>query len=80
MKLRIRKKEIPSGEVTEVQTTDVWVVSWYSRHGAYSTDFKKEFEAFIIEKEAKKFKKELRKAFKLLKFTYGTNIKLEKQR
>lgn len=55
-----------------------WLVRWRSRHGDFSCDTKDEVEIFLSEEEARFFKLQLELAFKLLKYTNGTKVTMEK--
>lgn len=67
-----------SNETREVNSVELWVVKWRSRQGELYTSF--EFEAFPSEYEANQFAESLRKAFELLRHTWGTNITVYKQK
>ena len=53
----------------KAEVVTVWVVTWYSRNGDFSSDINKEYEAFTEEKDALDFKKSLIDAHNLLKNT-----------
>lgn len=51
----------------ELETgVDTWIVEWTSRHGEYSCDTKKRFQAFTDKKEAEAFAEDIRRAHKLI--------------
>jgi len=73
-KLFFRGKQETSVDVV----ADTWEVSWYSRHGEYSSDTRRECRFFLRESEAKEFADALRDAFKLIKYTSGDSVYLVK--
>ncbi len=78
-KFLFKKTKTPvSNEIKEVDAVQLWIVNWYSRYDEYSVSVKKEYEAFISEDEANKFADSLRKAYKLLRHTSGTQVTVEK--
>ncbi len=80
MNLFFKKTSVPvSNEMKEVDAVQLWQVTWWSRHGAYSSDLEKEFEVFTSEQEANDFANALRAAYKLLRHTSGTEVKMEKR-
>lgn len=51
----------------ELQTgVDTWVVEWTSRHGKYSGETKKRYQAFTDKGEAEAFAESIRRAHKLI--------------
>lgn len=68
---------IPSGEKVEVKAYKTWVVRWYSRNGECSYDTQPEAEIFTSKDDADKFARELQNAFKLIRHTFGTWVKVE---
>ena len=75
-----KKLSVPkTNETVQKETLVLWVVSWQSRQGAYSSDISKEFEAFSSEEDAKEFKISLENAFKLIRHTSGTKVTIEKR-
>jgi len=75
------KKSVPrKSRHKDVIAADLWIVSWRSRYGEYSSDIKKEYIAFTVKKDAEGFAQSLRDAFKLLKHTSGNIVNLEKGR
>lgn len=73
-----RKLFIPSGEQEEILVYESWIVKWESRKGQHSGDVDKEMEIFTSKEDAEKFAEQLRKAFKLIRHTSGTHVKVEK--
>ena len=70
---------VPKQNTTkEVQTVQLWVVEWTSRHGKYSWDTKQEFEAFTSKEEAEAFKLSLENAYRLVKHSSGIAVKISK--
>lgn len=68
-------------EARKADTLDAvhtYIVEWTSRYGKYSSDTKQRFEAFTNKSDAEKFAKELKSAFKLIKHTSGTKVKVYK--
>lgn len=79
-KLLFKKMKVPtSNEVKEVETVQLWIVTWHSRYGPYSGNVEKEYEAFTSEEEANVFAKSLRNAFKLIRHTDMNNVCVEKK-
>jgi len=71
------KKKVPKSiETKNVTTAKLWTVEWTSRYGEFSSETKQEFEAFPIEKDAMDFHLALIEAYKLVRHTSGTKIKL----
>ena len=66
-------------KVKEVEGAHVWVVSWNSRTGDYSTDVKRVAKAFLLEEDANQFAESLEQAQNLLQNTNRLQIKIEKQ-
>lgn len=80
MNLFFKKTTTPiSNETKEVEAVQLWQVTWYSRHGAYSGDVEKEYEVFTSEQAAKDFADALEAAFKLLRYKHGTGVTLTKR-
>lgn len=78
-KFKTKKIEVPlDNETVEVDTVVLTFVSWYSRKGKYSDDTKVEVEAFPNESDATCFADSLRAAFKLLRHTSKTDVKVSK--
>jgi hypothetical protein len=75
-----RKMKIPNGETKEINTGDMWVVTWIRRYGEFSSNVTKCFQAFFIEQDAKDFKKSLDDANKLIGNTSQTHVSIEKQK
>ncbi len=75
--LSLFKKKIPSGDTKEVTVVKSWVVSWKSRYGDYSAQTTKEYEVFTSEQDAEDYKDQLKAAFKILRFTDGTNVSVK---
>ncbi len=73
-----KKLFAPSGDKKELTAIENWSVRWYSRHGSYFGDIRKECEFFISKEDAEHFAKQLRDAYKLLKHTSGTSISVER--
>jgi len=79
-KLFFKKTKVPvSNDVKEIETVQLWVVSWWSRHGSYSGDVRKEYEAFTSEDEANKFAESIRNAFRLIRHTNIDGVEVEKR-
>lgn len=78
--IKLKKLLVPTGETKKVDAIEVWTVSWWSRYNEYSFGVNKEFEVFISEGEAEDFAKSLRDAFKLLRYTSGTKITVDKNK
>jgi len=81
MKFWWKKTTVPvSNETKEIETVQLWVVSWWARYGEYSGNVDKQFEAFTSEKAANEFADSLKAAYKLLRHTSGTRVVVEKQK
>lgn len=65
-------------KIRETKSIEVWTVSWYSRHGAYSHNTKRQFVPFFNAQDAEDFKKSLVDAHKLLRNTNYINIKINR--
>ncbi len=77
MKLFFKKLIAPHTNLTRtLDSLQTWEVSWKSRSGMFSMDWKPETEVFITEAEATYFKISLESAFKLLRFTGAEGIKV----
>jgi len=74
-----RMMKIPNGEVEEIETQDMWVVSWSSRYGRFSGEIKTRFQAFFKEEDAIALKKALNDANKLIGNTSDTDVYIEKK-
>ena len=75
-----KKTMVPVSNTTEeIETVQLWQVTWCSRHGDYFGNTSKEFEVFTSEQDAKNFVESLRAAFKLIRHTSGNDVKLEKR-
>lgn len=66
-------------KVKEVEGAHLWIVSWDSRTGDYSTDIKRVAKAFLLEEDANQFAESLEQAQNLLQNTNRLRIKIEKQ-
>jgi hypothetical protein len=75
-----RNINLPTGDTEKVETMDMWVVSWHSRHGEYSGDIKKRYQSFFNEDDARKLKKALDDANKLIGNTSKIEVNIEKQK
>ena len=63
----------------EVDGAHVWMVSWNSRTGNYSSDIKRVAKAFLFEEDAKQYAESLKQAHALLQNTNDLKINIEKQ-
>lgn len=66
-------------ETKQVETAQIWMVSWTARFGEFSKDTKRVAKAFLDEGDANLFKKALEDAQQLLHNTENLNIRVEKQ-
>lgn len=73
-----KKLFVPKGEKQELTAYETWSVRWYSRYGGFSGDTKPEMELFTNKEDADKFAEELRAAYKLIRHTSGTQVKVSK--
>lgn len=78
---KIIRKIIKLGAQSEanLEVTELWSVRWYRRDGEYSHNTEKCCEFFTSEDDAKIFKQRLDDAFKLLRYSSGTNVELRKE-
>lgn len=75
MKLWFKKLTTPeTNDTKEITVVQLWYVKWFSRDGPYSSDLNKEVEVFTSAEEANAFAESLVAAFKLLKYTSGTQV------
>ena len=75
MKIFKRKEKIiESVNTKEVETAQVWLVSWNSRYGGYSHNIKRVAKGFLNENDADMFIESLKKAATLLQYTEGLSI------
>jgi len=80
MKFFKKKVRMPESNATkEVDGVQVYVVTWTSRWGSYSSNTNQEFEAFIDKDQAEEFAESIRKAFKLLRFTAENKVRCYQQ-
>lgn len=73
------KKKIPAG-TQEVTAVKLWYVRWESRYSEYLTGVKPEIMAFTSEEDAYKFAVSLQEAFKLIRHTYGNDVKVSEDK
>ena len=66
MKLIKKIINIPTGETKEVESGEVWVVSWKAWYGEFSSDYVMKFRPFYSKKEAKDFKEQIINANNLI--------------
>ncbi len=78
-KLSFRKRTAPTGDSVELNSADIWMVSWYGRSGQYSGDTHLESRPFLTSSDANHFKDQLRAAFKLICHTSGDRVWINKQ-
>jgi len=67
---------IPNGQKEQIKALETWTVEWTSRHGQYGTNTSQEFEVFLSRDDAEKFKTQLQEAFKLIRHTSDTYVKV----
>lgn len=79
-KFLTRKIFIPSDDTTELETVDMWVVSWYARYGEYSGETHPCYQSFFSQEDAYALANALMNANKLIGNTSGTKVNVEKQR
>lgn len=60
------------------QPITLWEVRWTSRHGQFHHDVRGELEAFASKEEADDFANDLRQAFKLIRYTAGDKITVQR--
>lgn len=74
-----KKITVPETNGTkEIETLQTWTVEWTSRYNQWQSGTKQEFEVFTSEKEALDFKLALQNAFKLIRHTSRTDVKITK--
>ena len=72
----LRRLFVPTG-TRQVDAVELWEVRWQSRHGEYSGSIRPESEVFPKREDAEAFAQALRDAFRLIKHTSGTSVKIE---
>ncbi len=79
MKFLFKKLTVPFNNSTkEVETIQMWRVTWYSRYGEFSHLTRKQVEIFTNKEDAENFKESLVNAFKLIRHTCGNSLSLKK--
>ena len=63
----------------EVDAVQLWFVRWTSRYGEFSHCIRPEVEAFASAEDAKDFAKALSNAFKLIKHSSHTEVKVTRE-
>lgn len=63
----------------EAKGAEVWVVSWLSRYGDYSSSTERVAKAFLTKEDAELFAKSLHDAHKLLQNTNNIEVDIKKQ-
>ena len=76
---KVLKTSNDSRQEKKLEAVQLYYVSWYSRHGQYSSDVNRQVEAFPSKEDAEVFKKDLENAFKLIRHTSGDTVRLEKR-
>jgi hypothetical protein len=79
MNLLKRKINIPKQGNEQLDTVDMWVVSWESRYGKFSGEVEMNFQSFFDYEDAFKFKRTLEDANKLIGNTSGTKVDIQKK-
>ena len=77
MNLLKRKINIPNYETDQLDTVDMWVVSWESRYGKFSGETEMNYQSFFTYEDAIKFKTALDNANKLIGNTSGTIVDIQ---
>ena len=77
MNLFKRKINIPNETKEQIDTVDMWVVSWWSRYGQYYGDVKRSFQSFFTYEDACKLKRSLEDANRLIGNTSDTQVNIE---
>ena len=75
-----KKILIPSRAKQELTAYESWVVRWTSRTGPFSGDGRPEAEVFTTEEDANIFAKQLKEAFRLIRYDKLDNVKVEKNK
>ena len=75
-----KKIFFPSGEQTEAIAYESWTVRWYSRQGQLYSETRQECEVFTDKANADAFAKQLRLAFKLVRYTRGNQVVVEENK
>lgn len=77
----LKKKEniVDSVTVREVDSAEVYLVSWIARYGEFSGSRKRVAKAFLNKSDAEDFVETLERAAKLLQYTEYLDIKIDKQ-
>ena len=79
MKFFKKKNNIPVTSQKEVDGAEVWLVSWDSRYGEYSSSVERVAKAFLTEDDAIEFADKLREAKALLQYRENIHIDIKKQ-
>lgn len=66
------------GHDTLTSGVETYIVEWTSRHGPYSGDTKKQFQAFIDKQEAEDFADNIRRAHALIGNTCEIGVRVYK--
>jgi hypothetical protein len=73
-----KKINIPTGDTKELVALENWTVKWRSRYGDFSHETTEECEVFTSREDANQFAEALRDAFKLLKYSNGTEVNVKR--
>lgn len=76
--MKLFKFSFRNEEQQEVDAVETWEVRWESRFGEWSGNTQPEIRVFTNESDANSFAKALRDAFKLIRHTSGTKVRVSK--
>ena len=79
MKLFRLKVKIPTQDKIEIESVDMFVVSWWRRYGEYGSEIEKCYRPFFTEDDAILFKNALDEANKLIGNTSNTRVEISRQ-
>ena len=79
MKLFRSKVKIPTQDKIEIESVDMFVVSWWRRYGKFNSDLEKCYRSFFTEDDAILFKNALDEANKLIGNTSNTRVEISRQ-
>lgn len=71
--------DLEDADFMDLPPRKIWLVSWKSRRGVYSSDIERTYKAFLNAKDAKKHIEKLEYAKKILRYKEDIEIRLEEQ-
>ena len=79
MKLFKSKVKIPTEDRVEIESVDMFVVSWWRRYGNYGDEIEKCYRSFFTKDDAILFKNALDEANKLIGNTSNVRVEISRQ-